>query len=53
MIIEKLLKEPWNLWVTFPFVLDRGKKLRVAPEGSDLSSQWLNMVANMMDKGKP
>nr|DAO72352.1 MAG TPA: hypothetical protein [Caudoviricetes sp.]DAV60609.1 MAG TPA: hypothetical protein [Caudoviricetes sp.]DAW18813.1 MAG TPA: hypothetical protein [Bacteriophage sp.] len=32
---------------------DRGKKPRVAPKSSDLSSHWLNMVASMVDKGKP
>ena len=32
---------------------DSGKKPRVAPESSDLSSHWLNMIASVMDKGKP
>lgn len=38
----------WHSHVCF----DRGKKLRVAPESSDLSSQWLNMVASMVNKEK-
>lgn len=32
---------------------DRGKKPRVAPKSSDLSSHWLNVVASMVDKGSP
>ena len=32
---------------------DSGKKPRVAPERSDLSSRWQKMIPTLMDKGKP
>nr|DAS07217.1 MAG TPA: hypothetical protein [Caudoviricetes sp.] len=41
------------MWVSIPFVLDRGKKQRVASGSSDLSPRWLNMTVSVMNKGKP
>lgn len=32
---------------------DSGKKPRVAPERSDLSSRWQKMIPTLRDKGKP
>nr|DAL22791.1 MAG TPA_asm: hypothetical protein [Caudoviricetes sp.] len=34
-------------------MLDSGKKPRVAPGSSDLSSQWLNITVAILNKGKP